>query len=315
MIYLRPDLPAGHGRVDSLPEEVWDRLERVLDRFENAWRRGERPDPEEYLAAAAAERRVLLRELVQEDMDYRCRRGEAIRAEAYLERFPELHGDPALVAELTAVAQRFCCPPAGNGALPPRAPDMPRITPPPTPRPEASAEPAAADFPRLPGYEVTGVLGRGGMGVVYQARHLPLNRPVALKMILAGVHAGPEDRARFRHEAEAVACFQHPNIVQVYEVGDHDSRPYAALEFVAGGSLAQHLAGAPQPSREAARLVETLARAIHYAHQHGVIHRDLKPANILLQRDEGRGAWGEGPDTSSLAPRPSPLFPRSRTSA
>ena len=286
MIGLRPDLPAGDGLAASLPGEVWERLERVLDRFENAWRRGERPDPEEYVASAAAERSALLRELVLEDLEYRCRRGEAVRAEAYLERFPELRGDPALVAELTAIAQRFSCPPAGNGALRPCAPDTPRITPPPTPRPEATAEPAAADFPRLPGYEVTGVLGRGGMGVVYQARHLPLNRPVALKMILAGVHAGPEERARFRHEAEAVARFQHPNIVQVYEVGDHDGRPYVALEFVAGGSLAQHLAGAPQAPREAARLVETLARAVHYAHQQGVVHRDLKPANILLQKSE-----------------------------
>jgi serine/threonine protein kinase len=143
---------------------------------------------------------------------------------------------------------------------------------------------AAIDWerPTVPGYEIVGELGRGGMGVVYQARQLALGRTVALKMIRTGARAGPKDLARFRAEASVVARMQHPNIVQVYDVGEAAGRPYLALEFVAGGSLAQHLAGTPQPVRPAAQLVETLAGASHHAHQQGILHRDLKPANILL---------------------------------
>src|SRR6516165_407873 len=141
-----------------------------------------------------------------------------------------------------------------------------------------------ADRPTVPGYEVLEELGRGGMGVVYKARQLALQRTVALKMILTGSQADPKDLARFRAEAAALARSQHPNIVQIYDVGESAGRPYFALEFVAGGSLAQHLHGTPQPVRPAAQLIETLARAVHAAHSNGVIHRDLKPANILLQK-------------------------------
>jgi WD40 repeat protein len=123
------------------------------------------------------------------------------------------------------------------------------------------------------------------MGVVYQARQVQLNRLVALKMILAGGHASAADLARFRTEAEAIARLQHPNIVQVFEVGEHEGKPYFSLEFCAGGSLAGKLDGTPLPPMEAARLVETLARAMEATHQKGIIHRDLKPANVLLLED------------------------------
>jgi hypothetical protein len=139
--------------------------------------------------------------------------------------------------------------------------------------------------PTVPGYEILAELGRGGMGVVYKARHLALDRTVALKMIVSAEHAGPAALARFKTEVEAAARLQHPHIVQVYEVGDHDGRPYCALEFVGGGSLAQKLNGKPMPPREAARLVETLAGAVHFAHSRNVVHRDLKPANVLLSED------------------------------
>jgi WD40 repeat protein len=152
----------------------------------------------------------------------------------------------------------------------------------PSPPPAARKE---ATLPTVPGYEMLGVLGKGGMGVVYKARQKGLNRLVALKMILAGGHAGPDALARFKTEAEAVARLQHPHIVAVHEVGEHDGLPFFSLEFVAGGSLAQKLAGTPIGPRDAARLIETLARALHHAHQHGVVHRDLKPANVLLAED------------------------------
>src|SRR5215813_7443045 len=137
----------------------------------------------------------------------------------------------------------------------------------------------------VPGYEIERVLGRGGMGVVYKARHLALKRTVALKMVLAGGHAGPRELARFRIEAEAVARLQHPNIVQIHEVGEAEGHPYCALEFVEGGNLASKTAGQPMPAREAARLAQTLARAMHLAHSRNVVHRDLKPANVLIAAD------------------------------
>src|SRR5207249_2814926 len=125
-------------------------------------------------------------------------------------------------------------------------------------------------------------VGRGGMGVVYRARHRGLHRLAALKMVLAGEFASPTQELRFRLEAELGARAQHPNIVQVYEIGSYEGRPFLALEWVEGGSLANRLDGKPWPSVEAASLIETLARAIDVAHVEGVVHRDLKPANILL---------------------------------
>jgi predicted Zn finger-like uncharacterized protein len=144
-----------------------------------------------------------------------------------------------------------------------------------------SGEPNEAR-PEVPGYTVLGTLGHGGMAVVYKARQLALDRLVALKMILAAPMARPQEISRFRTEAAAIAQLQHPNVVQIYEVGEHKGLPYLALELVNGPTLAKRLAGAPQPSRSAAQLVETLARAIAVTHDHGIIHRDLKPSNVLL---------------------------------
>jgi serine/threonine-protein kinase len=141
---------------------------------------------------------------------------------------------------------------------------------------------AGAELPRIPGYEVEALLGRGGMGAVYKARQVRLNRPVALKVLLAGAYAGQHERARFQREAEAVAGLRHAHIVQVYDVGDHQGWPYFTMEFVEGGSLAQALTGTPQPARKAASLLATLADAVQVAHRAGIVHRDLKPANILL---------------------------------
>jgi WD40 repeat protein/tRNA A-37 threonylcarbamoyl transferase component Bud32 len=138
---------------------------------------------------------------------------------------------------------------------------------------------------RVADFEVLAVLGRGGMGVVYKARHIKLNRIVALKMILAGAHAGAADLQRFKAEAEAIARLQHPNIVQIYSVGEQGGRPYFALEYVDGGSLAQQTVGKPFSPERAAELVEMVARGIHAAHTHGIVHRDLKPANVLLTRE------------------------------
>ncbi len=137
----------------------------------------------------------------------------------------------------------------------------------------------------MPGYEVLKELSHGGMGVVYKARQLGFNRIVALKMILSGSYAGAEERERFRIEAEAVARLQHPNIVQVYEVGEHEGKPFFSMEFCPGGGLDKKLNATPLPPKEAAPLMETLARAVQAAHAKSVVHRDLKPANVLLAED------------------------------
>ncbi len=143
-------------------------------------------------------------------------------------------------------------------------------------------------------YDILAEVGRGGMGVVYKARHRSLHRLAALKMVLAGEFASSTQELRFRLEAELAARVQHPNIVQVYEIGSYDGRPFLAMEWVEGGSLADRLDGKPWPAGEAARLIETLAHAIHVAHGEGVIHRDLKPANILLQEHEVGTMTAEG---------------------
>jgi serine/threonine-protein kinase len=147
--------------------------------------------------------------------------------------------------------------------------------------------PGPAGWPTVAGFEILEELGRGGMGVVYKARQINLDRLVALKMVLAGSHAGPDDLARFHKEAQAVASLQHPDIVQLYEVGQSSGLPYFCLEFIDGGSLAQQIDGRPQDITLAASTIHTLARAIHAAHLKGIVHRDLKPANILLTA-EGR---------------------------
>src|SRR3954453_19995180 len=129
--------------------------------------------------------------------------------------------------------------------------------------------PFSDKLPSLPGYEVDSILGRGGMGVVYKAKQLKLNRPVALKMLLAGHLATKPEITRFAREAESVAALRHPNVVQIYDVGDLEGRPYFTMEFMEGGTLATKVAGAPQPATTAAALIVTLAGAIQVAHQAG----------------------------------------------
>lgn len=142
-----------------------------------------------------------------------------------------------------------------------------------------------AGLPDIPGYQLQDVLGRGGMGVVYKARQLALNRLVALKMLLSGVYASPAELSRFIHEAKAIAGLQHDHIVQVYDIGELDGCPYFTMELMGGGNLGQKLHGMPQPAREAAILLSKLVAAIAAAHEAGIVHRDMKPANVLLSTD------------------------------
>jgi WD40 repeat protein/tRNA A-37 threonylcarbamoyl transferase component Bud32 len=249
----------GHSR---LPTPTARQIDHVCDRFEDAWLAGRCPRIEEYLGEVPEpDRPALWRELMALDLDYRRRRGERPAAEDYAERFPEyrtllgslLDGQPPSVRDLDP----------------------------------ATVKPAVQDsrWPTVSGYEIVGVLGQGAMGVVYKARQLRLNRLVALKMILTGGYTGERELARFRAEAEAVAQLHHPHVVQVYDVGEADGKPFFSMEFVEGGSLADRLETGPMRPHRAAQLVETVARAMHAAHRDGVVHRDLKPANILLAAD------------------------------
>jgi serine/threonine protein kinase len=299
----------------TLADGAGDEFEDLIRRFEDAWRGPSRPEIGAYLPVDAG-RAPLLTELVHVDLEYRLRAGEAARVEEYLARYPGLADDRAAVLGLIAAEhglRRRREPGLDLGEFLRRFPryqaELPGLIARatvdgqdvPLPRRDRRAE----GLPEVAGYEVLGLLGRGGMGVVYEARQLGLDRTVALKMVSAGFQAGPKELARIRAEAAALARLQHPNIVQVYDVGEAAGQPYFAFEFVAGGSLAQYLRGAPQPARPAARFVETLARAVHAAHAGGVIHRDLKPANILL-RDEREGAGGESgalPPLTSLVPK------------
>jgi tetratricopeptide (TPR) repeat protein len=212
-----------------------------------------------------------------------------------------VHRQNAAEETVSALLRRLeQAPPAGAEPSPrPTRPAENATQPGASPKPLSSSAPATAEpgaaaagtpaeatmWPHVPGYAILGELGRGGMGVVYQARQEGLDRLVALKMILAGEYAGAAERQRFRAEALAVARLSHPNVVQVFEVGERDGRPYLALEYLAGGTLAHRLHSGPLPPREAAALLEPLARAVQAAHEKGVVHRDLKPANVLLAAD------------------------------
>ncbi|OWK39117.1 serine/threonine-protein kinase [Fimbriiglobus ruber] len=147
-----------------------------------------------------------------------------------------------------------------------------------------SSSPATttAGLPVIPGYEVVRELGRGGIGVVYEARDCVLHRTVAVKLLRGGTMATPEELTRFRSEALAIARLHHPNVVQVFDTGTLDGNPYIVLEYVAGGSLSQHTKGNPQPPRAAADLVAAIAKGVQAAHDAGIVHRDLKPANVLV---------------------------------
>jgi serine/threonine protein kinase/WD40 repeat protein len=294
--------------------------ENARRQFEAAWRSG-RPESIEHFLPPADQPNYLatLEELVQIELEMLWKaQGQSADTkatlrppppvEAYLARFPRLN-QPAVVLRLLKQEYRVRFRYGDRPALGEYRARFPGLVPTGSeidvtlPTRAGPIEKPPEELPTIPGYEILGVLGRGGMGIVYKAWQLGLNRLVALKTILAGAHAGPEDLVRFLQEAEAVARLQHPHIVQIYEINREGGRPYFAMEYVEGGSLADLLRGGnPLPARRSAEMLATLARAVDFAHQRGVIHRDLKPANILLQADvtaPGGSNFGKNPDKAT----------------
>jgi len=302
-------------------------LESLVAKFESAWVSGGRPSIEEHLSQVGSDRESVLVELVHIDLEYRLKAGEQARVEEYLQRFPEFghrrrevgaliaqeyelrrRREPRLsVEEYLARFPQYCDELAklfgiGSASSVQISGDSTSISQDHATLPAAKS--TVAEWPVVRGYEISGILGRGAMGVVYRAQQAGLKRTVALKMILAGIHADEEQLSRFRREAEAVAQLQHPNIVQIHEIGEHQGLPYFSQEYAVGGSLAHRLDGTPWQPRKAAALIEILARTMQAAHERGIIHRDLKPGNVLLACSHGVSGVQIGPDEESARYEP-----------
>jgi tetratricopeptide (TPR) repeat protein len=255
-----------HARSFTAP---LPRGEELLDSQSACWDQGKPLSVEMYLQLFPNLRtdRELVLDLICHEMLLRERRGESPGAEEYLRRFPDFADDLRMQLDVRQVLR-------GKAAIPTTIINA-------VPTVRAATLPAQVD-----NYELLSELGRGGMGVVYLARHADLKRLVALKMIQSPAHSCPEQVTRFRGEAEVLASIQHPNIIQIYEIGEWDGRPFLALEYLAGGGLDRRLNGSPHPPRQAAQLLRTLVRAVGAAHEAGVIHRDLKPANVMFTADD-----------------------------
>jgi tetratricopeptide (TPR) repeat protein len=272
------------------PLEILDQIDRICDQFEAAWEAGERPRIEDYVGRIGeADRAALLSALLAADLEARRRRGEQPEPGQYNERFP---GDWATIdsafgerpcrggaGPATAVLASETCRDLTSGLAGAGDQDS-----------DAGNDHAAnwvGDVPvrHFRDYEISHELGRGGMGVVYEARQLSLNRPVALKMIRAGALADQIELRRFQNEVEAVAALDHTGIVPVYEVGEQEGQRFFSMKLVRGGPLSGKLEQYGDDPRGAARLVALAAEAVHHAHLRGILHRDLKPANILVDEN------------------------------
>jgi serine/threonine protein kinase/WD40 repeat protein/tetratricopeptide (TPR) repeat protein len=293
--------------LGALDSELARRIHAICRRFETEWRAGERCSLESYLdevpgpgrPALRAGLEVLARELCQPAADGPTAADRAGSAPKTGATSPSAVAEAPTIAPATPLESPILGGEATSvheeATVPPRADATIDLTPLPHDMVTAEAlgganragrDTAEAVHVRSFGdYEIIREIARGGMGVVFQARQMSLNRPVALKMILAGQLAGDTEVRRFHTEAEAAANLDHPGIVPIYEVGQHEGQHFFSMAFVQGHSLSQRLTEGPLPSRQAAALMIKVTEAIEYAHLRGVIHRDLKPANILLDQN------------------------------
>ncbi len=253
----------------EVPTSDWSWIDSAAVRFEQEWKKGTRPRIEEFLADLDEPRKPpLLEELLRVERELLERAGEAPDVDEYRRRFPNSLAVINAVFNPTPVAE---IDPATTGPI--------------TPSRDRNGDqtPAPGTTVRYFGdYELIREIGRGGMGVVFKARQISLNRPVALKMIRSAALASEDELRRFQNEAEAIALLDHPHIVPILEVGNHEGQRYFSMKLIAGSRLDQSLARYTTDPKSAAKLLQKAAQAVHHAHQRGILHRDLKPANILL---------------------------------
>jgi WD40 repeat protein/tRNA A-37 threonylcarbamoyl transferase component Bud32/Tfp pilus assembly protein PilF len=255
--------------MSEIPTADWTWVNAAAERFEQAWKDGKRPRLEDYLLEAEESRSsALLKELMRVELELRRRNGEELVAEEYHARFP----DHIAVVDAVFTAGRGRA--SGTDPLTTAASDLAEHM--------DSVQEPGTHVRYFGDYELIRELGRGGMGVVYKARQVSLNRPVAVKMVRSAALASEEDLRRFQNEAEAVAALDHPHIVPILEVGSHDGQRYFSMKLIGGESLDRKLVVYADQPKAAARLLKTAAEAVHHAHQRGILHRDLKPSNILL---------------------------------
>jgi serine/threonine protein kinase/WD40 repeat protein len=269
----------GNDTCDELSSDDSLRLEEQVRQFETAWKQGRRPAIEDYLPPTENLRPAVLLELVHTDMEYRLKAGEEVRAETYLQRYPEVARDNQIVEILRDrehdLRRRFPLTPAVPATIPLAGED-------------SASSPGTRHSPpatRLGKFELLEVIGSGGFGVVYRARDTELDRLVAVKLPRLGDALSPAEADRFLREARSAAQLVHPNIVSVYDAGQVGATYFVAEELVPGRTLADALRQGRLTFPEGARVVTAIADALQYAHEHGVVHRDVKPSNIMLGPD------------------------------
>ena len=255
----------------ELDSRAWNDLQARIRSFRRAIQRGERPAIESYAPEGISDRKILLRELVHEEIEFRIKAGEQLSLVSYLDRFPDLHADPMVLRELIRAESDWRRRTAHEARITLQAIE------------EASGAPTAPL--RVGRYELENVIGRGAFGIVYRAWDTVLNRPVALKRPRDADRETPEAIERFVREARSTAALTHPHIVRVYDAGQFDGQSYLVSALVEGQNLANILTAGRPSVRQSAEWVASLADALDHAHRSGVIHRDLKPSNILVDKE------------------------------